>query len=328
MMDIADIYFTTLPNLVKPFVLWTIFSYFLFFGLNKTALWFVEKFNLKKKNVRGQLALVTGGASGLGRAVALKLAQEGCNIVIADVHENNTDKTVKDLENMGISAKGYKVDVSKLDEIQKMKEKVEEEIGNFDIIINNAGMLFSRAICEEDPIYLQKMVNVNLMSQFWTTRTFLPDMIRRKRGHIVSISSLAGVLPCPAIATYATTKFAVRGFMESLAMDLAHDRNCRYIKTTTVYPYFIKTNPEIVDGYKNLVREEVFELLELDDATNQIVDAILREKEEVFVIKKNLKGFISLYIAQLLPFWLKKYFIIKTVTKGYKWNGLIRRNEY
>lgn len=120
-------------------------------------------------------------------------------------------------------------------------------------------------------------------------------MIKRKNGHIVAISSLAGVFPCPTITTYATTKHAVRGFMEALAIDLQHYGHSRYIKTTTAFPYFIKTNAEVVDGYQKMFCQEYLDLMELNDATEQIVEAILKEKEEVFVIKKNLKGIIAFY---------------------------------
>lgn len=171
MMEILELYFTTL-NLLKPFLLSTIFIYFVLICSN----WLQSS---KKKCVKGKLVLITGGASGLGRALSFRLAQEGCNIVIADVDEKNGAETVEGLRQVeGVTAKAYKVDVSKLEEVERLKQLIETDIGRVDIVINNAGLLFARAICDDDPSHLQRMVDVNLMSHFWVRVQNFLDLVR------------------------------------------------------------------------------------------------------------------------------------------------------
>lgn len=94
---------------------------------------------------------------------------------------------------------------------------------------------------EESPKMLEKMINVNVMSLIWTTRVFLQDFIEQKRGHIISISSVAGLVGPPDLHLYCTSKFAVRGFMEALYIDLYRNGHDKYVKTTTVFPFFINT---------------------------------------------------------------------------------------
>lgn len=124
------------------------------------------------KDVKGQLALITGGANGIGREIALNLARHGCNIAILDIDLTMANKTAFELVQMGVKAKAYKADVSKADEIDMLKSEILKDMGVVDILINNAGVFFCKSPEEETVENLQRMININLMSNFWVNQFF------------------------------------------------------------------------------------------------------------------------------------------------------------
>lgn len=145
------------------------------------------------KDVKGQLALITGGSKGLGRALALSLAKKGCNIAIICRDTETGEKTAKEVMEQGVRAKVYQADVSNFDQVSLAKQSIERDLGPVDILINNAGVLFEKSFAEEKPENYLEMVNINFSSIIWTTKLFLDGMIERKRGHIVSMSSVYGL---------------------------------------------------------------------------------------------------------------------------------------
>lgn len=244
--------------------------------------WYIAGiFNFKHpKNIRGNIALITGGAKGIGKSIAFNLAAQGCHIAIVDIDHNKGLKTAAELVSMGVKAKFYKVDVGDLNEMEQLKIKIQRDFGGVDILINNAGIHIAQNVTEEKVDRLMQMLNTNLVSHFWAVRVFLPDMIERRKGHIVAISSMAGLFGTPEAVMYSTTKFGVRGFMEALSMQLFVDGHDDYIKTTTVFPYFIDTQPfirEVVEkGLK--IKNKMYTSEECGRA---IVDGLLKEKETV-----------------------------------------------
>lgn len=135
----------------------------IFIGINLLY----RRLTMKRKDIRGQLALVTGGGKGLGREICLGLAREGCNIAIVDIDADSSKETVKDCRGLGVKAEYYNCDVSDADAMDLLKCQVIQKSGTVDILVNNAGILFSRPIIEETPANIKKMVGVNLMSVFW-----------------------------------------------------------------------------------------------------------------------------------------------------------------
>lgn len=130
-----------------------------------------RRLTMKRKNIKGQLALVTGGGKGLGREICLGLAREGCNIAIVDIDASSSMQAVEDCRSLGVKAQFYLCDVSDADAIDKLKCEVIQKSGTVDILVNNAGILFSRPIVEETTENIKKMVGVNLMSVFWVCRS-------------------------------------------------------------------------------------------------------------------------------------------------------------
>lgn len=136
---------------------------------------FIKLFTGSKiKNIANQTALVTGGANGLGRAIACRLAEEKCNIVISDINYNEAIKTAEFIEKeFKVVVKVFKIDVSKIEEIEELKKNVESSLGHVDILINNAGVMPVISLREGFPKDIQKIVDVNLTSHFWVSKILL-----------------------------------------------------------------------------------------------------------------------------------------------------------
>uniref|UniRef100_A0A336LH69 CSON013070 protein n=1 Tax=Culicoides sonorensis TaxID=179676 RepID=A0A336LH69_CULSO len=131
---------------------------------------FYKRVTMKRKDIKGSLALVTGGGKGLGREICLALAKEGCNIAIVDIDKKSSNETVQDCRSLGVKANYFECDVSDAENFKKLKPIVKEKAGIVDILINNAGILFNRPILEESPENIKKMIDINLMSVFWVCR--------------------------------------------------------------------------------------------------------------------------------------------------------------
>lgn len=122
----------------------------------------------KPKDISGQVVLVTGGANGLGRAIASRLAKEKCKIVIADLNLNEAQKTALELaEKFNVETAAFKIDVSDFDAIQQLKIDIESSMGSVDILVNNAGIISGISLHEGQPSDIQKVIDVNLSSHFW-----------------------------------------------------------------------------------------------------------------------------------------------------------------
>nr|XP_050860194.1 estradiol 17-beta-dehydrogenase 11-like isoform X2 [Vespula vulgaris] len=189
------------------------------------------------KNISGEIALVTGAAGGLGRALALNLVNHGAIVVIWDINQKGIDETVKLIKAAGGTCYGYICDVRNREDIYKTAKLVQAEVGQINILINNAGVINIGIFWKTSDDLLSRVMEVNIMSQMWTVKAFLPAMIKSNKGHIVNISSLGGLMGCPVIVDYCSSKYAVVGFSEALQMEL--DFHGYNICTTVVCPVFI-----------------------------------------------------------------------------------------
>lgn len=121
------------------------------------------------KDVRGQLVLITGGANGIGREIAINFARHGANIAIVDIDLEMAQKTSTELKLLGVKVNAYKADVSNAENIEKLKNDVKNEMGVVDILVNNAGVFFCKSPEQETVENLSRMININLMSNFWVS---------------------------------------------------------------------------------------------------------------------------------------------------------------
>ncbi|XP_076648153.1 estradiol 17-beta-dehydrogenase 11 [Halictus rubicundus] len=193
----------------------------------------------KMKSIAGEIALVTGGGGGLGRLVALRIANLGAIVVIWDVNKEGTEETVKLVQAAGGTCYGYVCDLCDREDVYKKAALVKAEVGKVTILINNAGVVNGMKFMDTPDKLIIRTMDVNVMSHFWTTKAFLPSMMEDNKGHIVSIASLAGHVGVPTLVDYCTSKFAAVGFEEALHMELAADGY--KINTTVVCPFFIRS---------------------------------------------------------------------------------------
>ncbi|XP_042230895.1 epidermal retinol dehydrogenase 2-like isoform X2 [Homarus americanus] len=222
----------------------------------------------KRKDVEGQVVLVTGGGSGIGRLVCLKLAARGAKIVTWDVNTAGNEETAKLVVAAGGEGHAYSVDLCDRHAIYATATKVKQEVGKVDILVNNAGIVTGRNFIDAPDHLIQKTFDVNIMSHFWTTKAFLGDMLASNRGHVVTVASLAGLGGVNKLADYCASKFAAVGFDESLRIELQVE-GYTGVKTTAVCPYYISTG--MFDG----VKSKVIPILKPEYVASEIVDGIL-----------------------------------------------------
>ena len=188
-------------------------------------------------SLRARVALVTGASKGIGRATALRLAQDGANMVIAATSNDLLEKVKGELEGLGAESIAVRCDVTHLSECEDLVQQALSRFGHIDILVNNAGVGFSGKIVDSDPKEAEQMVKVNILGVYYMTRLVLPSMIEQGRGDIVNIGSVAGLKYSPNFAIYSATKFAVRAFSEALRNEVQQYN----IRVTLVHPGMTKT---------------------------------------------------------------------------------------
>jgi len=179
-----------------------------------------------------QVVVVTGGASGVGELLANTLAVRNVNVIVLDVNPVVTD-------NYNITY--YKCDVSKWEEVEAVSKRVIEEIGHPTMLINNAGVVQGKSLLDLSPEDVQQTFGVNVMAHFWTLKAFLPGMIERKTGHIVTMSSILGLAGVAQMTDYNASKAALINLNESLRYELDKRYKCPSIRTTLVLPGLVQT---------------------------------------------------------------------------------------
>lgn len=192
------------------------------------------------KRLEGRTALVTGAGQGIGRAIAIRLAQEGAHIVVNDVREtDNSKETMRQLEEMGCKSLFIATDVSKVDQVRAMFEKAIEQMGGLDILVNNAGIEINAPFWEVTEEHYDAVMDVNLKGTFFCTQAFAQHIMaaKRKKGVVVNNSSVHEELPMPNFTAYCASKGAIQMVMRNLSVELAPYN----IRINNVAPGAIKT---------------------------------------------------------------------------------------
>ncbi|KAG5676006.1 hypothetical protein PVAND_005861 [Polypedilum vanderplanki] len=274
----------------KEMSLLTFFKYFLIIHIF-TIFKIIESlfkliFSNKAKKVRGHLVLITGGSRGIGRSLAFRFAQEGCNIAIVSrdikIGQQVANEIMKKFKN--VQAKAFSCDVSKVDQVKKLKIDIEKNFGSVDILVNNAGIVEANfSLLEGEDEFYQNLMDVNATSYFWTTRAFLPGMIRQKRGHIVGISSLAAFYSLVPSVAYNTSKVTNQGFMNNLKLELHLLGFGDFIKTTCVFPGLVDTNDKFINFFKKFYHKLSITAHDPEYIADVVVKGILCDKEDIYV---------------------------------------------
>lgn len=192
------------------------------------------------KNFNNKVAAITGAGSGIGQQLAVLLAKQGCHLALSDVNEQGLLKTLELIKDTGVRATLDKVNVANLEEVRAWAEKVEQDHGSINMIFNNAGVALGSTVEGVSYDELEWIVGINFWGVVYGTKEFLPRIKKTGDGHVVNISSLFGLTAQPTQSAYNATKFAVRGFTESLRQELDIE-NCG-VSALCVHPGGIRTN--------------------------------------------------------------------------------------
>jgi len=175
------------------------------------------------EQLRGRNALITGAAGGLGGYIARALAAEGVNLVLSDLSEAPLDELIAELQGVGVEVESVPADLMERDEAEGLVARAEDALGPIDILVNNAGLEFAGPFLERTADEIEGLTQVNLLALMLITRSAMPGMQERGRGHVVNIASLAGKVSFPYLATYGATKHGVVGFTASLRGEHGED---------------------------------------------------------------------------------------------------------
>ncbi len=241
---------------------------------------------------RDSTVLLTGAASGLGLLMARTMGAEGARLVLWDVNAAGLESVRSELAGGGARVAAYTCDLSDRQAIAATASRTLAEHGPVDILVNNAGIVSGKALLDASDGDIERTFAVNTLALFWTTRAFLPAMLARNRGHIVTIASAAGIVGTAKLVDYCASKHAAVGFDESLRLELRRARS--RVVTTVVCPFYISTG--MFAGVRTRFAW-LLPILEPDYAVNRILQAIRKNRRRV--IMPRLVG--STYLARLLP---------------------------
>lgn len=263
-----------------------VLGFFIFWGFILYSAYFYVAY--RPKSVANKVVLITGGGSGIGRLMAIKFAALGAKVVLWDMNRAGLEAVKDEIEKAGGQCSTNVIDITD----RALVYKTAKDVGAVDILINNAGIVTGKKMLECPDELMEKTVQVNTIAHFWTIKAFLPEMLKRNDGHIVTIASAAGMFGVAGLLDYCASKFGAMGLGESLAMELRKQKS--NVKTTTICPYYINTG--MFDGVKTRF-SFLLPILEADYAANRIVLAIRRNEEVVTM--PAIVGIAS--IARVLP---------------------------
>ncbi|MCX5694305.1 MAG: 3-oxoacyl-[acyl-carrier-protein] reductase [Candidatus Omnitrophica bacterium] len=187
--------------------------------------------------LKDKVALVTGGARGIGRAIALTFAKEGADIVVADVNLEIAQKTALDIEGLGRRAMALAMDVTNYEAVEEGINKILDKMGKVDILVNNAGITKDNLILRMSLADWDAVINVNLKGTFNCIKAVSRPMIKQRSGRIISIASIIGLMGNPGQANYAASKAGIIALTKTVAKELAS----RNVNANAVAPGFIQT---------------------------------------------------------------------------------------
>jgi len=187
--------------------------------------------------LKDRVALITGGARGIGRSISLAFAKEGADIVVWDVNLEEAEKTCKDIEALGRKAMAAQVDVTDYSKVEEAVNKILDKLGKVDILVNNAGITKDNLLLRMSQAEWDAVLNVNLKGTFNCIRAVSRPMIKQRSGKIISIASIIGLIGNPGQANYAASKAGIIALTKTAAKELSS----RNINANAVAPGFIQT---------------------------------------------------------------------------------------
>jgi NAD(P)-dependent dehydrogenase (short-subunit alcohol dehydrogenase family) len=235
-------------------------------------------------DVKDKVVAITGAARGIGLATATALTAAGAKVAIGDIDETVAKEAG---EQLGVLA--LPLDVTDRNSYSAFLDKVEEELGPIDVLVNNAGIMPIGPLLEEDDALADRCVDINLRAMILGTKLGLGRMVPRGRGHLINVASVAGLTPAPGMATYNATKFGVVGFTEAVRLEFGKQG----IDVSAVLPTF--TNTELIAGTRSAKGQKN---AEPEDVAAAVLSLITKPRPQAIVPAKLGR---QLRVAALMP---------------------------
>jgi short-subunit dehydrogenase len=264
----------------------------------------------------GKVAVVTGAGSGIGRCLAVQLAQQGCSVALADIDEEmlsqSRDAIVAQLgSGSDIRLTVHKVDVASREQVEDFAKDVVEQHGKVNLVINNAGVALGAAVDRAQYEDMHWLMNINFWGVVHGCKAFLPFLQQSGEGYIVNVSSVFGLMAVPTQSIYNASKFAVRGFSEALRLELLEQP----ITVSTAFPAGIKTNiaknarmvddgdaDERATDHRKDDMEKLF-INTAEDAAKEILAGVKKSKPRILVGKGA--GWVD-FLTRLTPVFVSR----------------------
>lgn len=227
------------------------------------------------QSLQNKTALITGAGKGIGRAVALALANEGVQVGLVARTEKDLQAVAQEAAALGVKTAVATADVSDINSVNAAVAKIRQELGPIDILINNAGTAAFGKFLELTPEQWENQVKVNLFGVYYTTRAVLPEMIERQTGDIVNVSSTAGLKGAPVTSAYSASKFGLMGLTDSLMQEVRKHN----IRVTALTPSTVVTD---LAKSANLINNNEDRVMHPEDFAELLV-AHLKLNRRVFV---------------------------------------------
>ena len=209
----------------------------------------------------GKVAVITGAGSGIGRALALNLAEKGAHLALSDIDADGLAETVRQARALGAEVKSDRLDVAEREAVLAYADAVVAHFGKVNQVYNNAGIAYNGNVTESEFKDIERIIDVDFWGVVNGTKAFLPHVIASGDGHVVNVSSLFGLIAVPGQSAYNAAKFAVRGFTEALRQEMLVAKHP--VKVTCVHPGGIKTavarNATVADGEDAAVLAEFYD---------------------------------------------------------------------
>lgn len=221
----------------------------------------------------------------MGRELTLKLANlfSNATLVLWDINRDGLDETATICRKLGAKkVSTFVVDLSICGEITRNADLVRQKVGDVTMLINNAGISPYKMFLDCDPKTEEKVMRVNLLSQMWTIRQFLPKMIENGGGHLVSVCAAIALCRFRYLSAYAASKYGLRGFLETLRLELELCSENPTVNLTVVYPGWVKTDMTREINWNPRYNCQPFVTLDVDVVAERILEGILKEEEEIY----------------------------------------------
>ncbi|KAF1844675.1 dehydrogenase/reductase SDR family member 8 precursor [Cucurbitaria berberidis CBS 394.84] len=258
-----------------------------------------------------EVAVITGGCSGIGELVVKRLVDKGITVAVLDIQ-----KLPPSLHGSG-SIKFFACDITDPSAIYSTAEKINSTLGPPTILINNAGILATHTILNTSDEFLRRIFDVNVLSNWYTIKAFLPNMVKANKGHIITIASTASYAGVAGLADYGATKAAILSFHESLSQELKHHYAAPNVLTTSIHPGWVRT--PLLAPMEQELKQRGAAIIEPKDVADAVVASVERCAGGHVFLPASLGGTTALLRG--LPSWVQELVrdgVTKTIYKSAK----------